>query len=249
MSADFEIAVAFGATHVRVGSQIFGGRTAQPFAVKRDLLWPAFGARNESRAGTLRTWSNGQSTRGGRAPTYGTHSFFPPGSTQPLACPMAVLTSPRLIRAIPSSRARRSSRGAAIHGRRKQDDDRRARGRRRGRRGGARGQGRRAGARRRRESAACDRHQGGKAAKTSVKTQWAEFIVDVWITNFNSIEFGIYKRSRNRAKSRQFSSDMDIFAEVIENGDRTGLLGYREDLWKKSTGMDKRLVFKLFTDS
>jgi hypothetical protein len=88
-----------------------------------------------------------------------------------------------------------------------------------------------------------------KPAKTSVKAQWAEFVVDVWITNFNSIEFGLYKRSRNRAKSRQFSSDMDIFAEVIEKGERTGLLGYREDHWKKSTGMDKRLVFKLFTAS
>ena len=55
--------------------------------------------------------------------------------------------------------------------------------------------------------------------------------------------------SRNRAKSRQFTSDMDIFAEVIENGERTGLLGYREDLWKKSTGMDKRLVFKLFNET
>ena len=30
MSADFETAVAFGATHVRVGSQIFGGRSPQP---------------------------------------------------------------------------------------------------------------------------------------------------------------------------------------------------------------------------
>jgi uncharacterized pyridoxal phosphate-containing UPF0001 family protein len=30
MSADFETAVAFGATYVRVGSQIFGSRTAQP---------------------------------------------------------------------------------------------------------------------------------------------------------------------------------------------------------------------------
>jgi pyridoxal phosphate enzyme (YggS family) len=30
MSADFEIAVAFGATHVRVGSQIFGSRPMQP---------------------------------------------------------------------------------------------------------------------------------------------------------------------------------------------------------------------------
>jgi len=27
MSADFSVAIAFGATHVRVGSAIFGGRT------------------------------------------------------------------------------------------------------------------------------------------------------------------------------------------------------------------------------
>jgi len=81
------------------------------------------------------------------------------------------------------------------------------------------------------------------------KKPWHEFIVDVWITNLNSVEFGIYKHSRNKAKSRQFTSDMDIFAEVIENGQRTGLLGYREDLWKQNTGMDKRLVFKLFNES
>jgi hypothetical protein len=79
--------------------------------------------------------------------------------------------------------------------------------------------------------------------------QWAEFKLNVWITHFNSVEFGIYKRSRNRAKSRQFTSDMDIFAEIVEHGVRTGLLGYREDLWTKNTGMDKRLVLKLFTES
>ncbi len=78
---------------------------------------------------------------------------------------------------------------------------------------------------------------------------WHEFSVDVWITNLNGVEFGFYKRSRNKAKSRQFTSDMDIFAEVIENGERTGLLGYREDLWAKNEGMDKRLVFKLFNES
>ena len=88
-----------------------------------------------------------------------------------------------------------------------------------------------------------------KAARASKKSQWAEFVVDVWITSLNSIEFGIYKHSRNRAKSRQFTTDMDIFAEVIEKGERTGLLGYREDLWKKNTGMDKRLVFKLFNET
>jgi hypothetical protein len=83
----------------------------------------------------------------------------------------------------------------------------------------------------------------------SARKAYHEFIVDVWITNFNSVEFGFYKNSRNKAKSRQFTSDMDIFAEVIENGERTGLLGYREELWKKKTGMDKRLVFKLFNES
>jgi hypothetical protein len=90
-----------------------------------------------------------------------------------------------------------------------------------------------------------------KAGKRSrrAKSQYTEFVVDVWITNLNWVEFGIYKHSRNRAKSRQFTTDMDIFAEVIENGERTGLLGYREDLWKKNTGMDKRLVFKLFNET
>ncbi len=88
------------------------------------------------------------------------------------------------------------------------------------------------------------------AAKAKVAVtkseRWDEFQVDVWVTNFNSIEFGFWKKDRNKAKSRQFTSDMDIFAEVKENGERTGLLGHREELWTKNTGMDKRLVFKLF---
>jgi hypothetical protein len=88
-----------------------------------------------------------------------------------------------------------------------------------------------------------------KAERAGRKAQFAEFVVDVWITPFNSVEFGIYKHSRNRAKSRQFTSDMDIFAEIIEKGERTGLLGYREDLWNKNVGMDKRLVFKLFNET
>jgi hypothetical protein len=83
----------------------------------------------------------------------------------------------------------------------------------------------------------------------AAKAAWAEFIVEIWITPFNSVEFGIYKHSRNRAKSRQFTTDMDVYAEVIEKGERTGLIGYREDLWQKNTGMDKRLVFKLFNET
>jgi hypothetical protein len=86
-------------------------------------------------------------------------------------------------------------------------------------------------------------------AAAPATNDWYRFVVDIWITNLNRTEFGIYKRSRNRAKSRQFTSDMDIFAEVIENGQRNGLIGYREDLWEKAQGMDRRLVFKLFNET
>ena len=108
-----------------------------------------------------------------------------------------------------------------------------------------------------REARAEALQEAGKAPKVAAPKKpsaapadgWHRFVVDVWITNFNFTEFGVYKRSRNKAKSRQFTTDMDIFAEIIEDGERTGLLGYREDLWKKSKGMDKRLVFKLFTEN
>ena len=89
--------------------------------------------------------------------------------------------------------------------------------------------------------------KAGKREKSATgKAEWHEFTVDVWITNLNSVEFGIFKHSRNRAKSRQFTLDMDVFAEVIENGQRTGLIAYREELWTKKEGMDRRLVLRLF---
>ncbi|MGI9477446.1 MAG: hypothetical protein ACR2PI_12130 [Hyphomicrobiaceae bacterium] len=88
-----------------------------------------------------------------------------------------------------------------------------------------------------------------KLAKQSTsKEGWKHFIVDVWLTDLNPTEFGIFKRSRNRARSRQFTKDMDIFAEVIEDGERKGLIGYRKELWKDTEDAGKRLVFKMFTD-
>jgi hypothetical protein len=89
---------------------------------------------------------------------------------------------------------------------------------------------------------------GKKRRRRGGKDEFHEFTVNVWLTNLNSVEFGIFKHSRNRAKSRQFTLDMDVFAEVVENGERTGLLAYREDLWKKKEGMDRRLVLRLFGD-
>jgi hypothetical protein len=93
-----------------------------------------------------------------------------------------------------------------------------------------------------RESTARSAPKASRREKSAAgKAEWHEFTVDVWITNLNSVEFGIFKHSRNRAKSRQFTLDMDVFAEVIENGQRTGLIAYREELWKKKQGMDRRL--------
>ena len=88
----------------------------------------------------------------------------------------------------------------------------------------------------------------GKPDKKAAKAaKWHEFEVDLWITDLNTTEVGVYQHSRNRAKSRQFTSDMDIFAEVKRDGERVGLLGYRADLWETKRGMDRRLVIKLFT--
>ena len=91
--------------------------------------------------------------------------------------------------------------------------------------------------------------KASKEAREAAKQKWHDFTVDVWITPFNSIEFGFWKKERNKGKSRQFTTDMDVFAEIIENGERTGVLGYRKELWNDATGMDKRLVFKLFSDT
>ena len=88
-----------------------------------------------------------------------------------------------------------------------------------------------------------------ETAADALKATWKQFTVDVWITPFNSIEFGFWKRDRNRGKSRQFTTDMDVFAEIIEDGERTGVLGYRKEIWNESSGTDKRLVFKLFSET
>jgi hypothetical protein len=97
------------------------------------------------------------------------------------------------------------------------------------------------------QASATGSEANGKS-KMKASDPYHRFSVGVWITNFNSVEFGLFKRSRNRAKSLHFTSDMDIFAEIQENGQRTGLLGYREDLWTKQNGFAKRLVFKLFSE-
>ncbi len=77
---------------------------------------------------------------------------------------------------------------------------------------------------------------------------YAEYTVDLWWTDLNTTEIGIFKHARQRAKSRQFSKDSDIIGAVNVNGERTGLLTYRQGLWDEAEGMKRRLIVKLFSE-
>lgn len=82
------------------------------------------------------------------------------------------------------------------------------------------------------------------AARTS---KYREFKVDLWATSLNDVEIGLYQTSRHRAKSEQFTKDMDVIGQVTEDGARAGLLAYRMDPWKSAEGMKRRLILKLFS--
>lgn len=77
---------------------------------------------------------------------------------------------------------------------------------------------------------------------------FSKYTVDLWWTDLNDVEFGLFKHTKHRAKSRQFSKDSDVIGEVAVNGTRTGLLTYRRGLWDETTGTKRRLVVKLFSD-
>ena len=77
--------------------------------------------------------------------------------------------------------------------------------------------------------------------------RYREFKVDLWATSINDVEIGIYQQSRHRAKSDQFTKDMDVIGQVIEDGARSGIVAYRQGLWQDNEGVKKRLVLKLFS--
>lgn len=90
-----------------------------------------------------------------------------------------------------------------------------------------------------------------EAAKSDASGKRARrrFTVDIWATDLSDVEIGIMPQTQHRAKSDQFTKDMDILGAVKENGERTGIVAYRESLWTEKTGMARRLVFKLFSKS
>ena len=91
--------------------------------------------------------------------------------------------------------------------------------------------------------------KGGDMGKANGKAQERTFTVDMWWTDLNDVEIGFFIHSRHRAKSREFTQDSDVIGEVLEGGQRAGLISYREGLWKSENPGEKRLVLKLFTPS
>jgi len=79
--------------------------------------------------------------------------------------------------------------------------------------------------------------------------RWTSFKVDLWATDLNDVELGLYKDAQHQAKSRQFTKDMNVIGQVRCDGERTGLIGWREGLWEEGQGMDRRLVLKLFSET
>lgn len=77
--------------------------------------------------------------------------------------------------------------------------------------------------------------------------RYRKFEVDLWATSINDVEIGVYLHSRHRAKSDQFTKDMDVIGQVVEDGARTGIVAYRQGLWQDKQGVKKRLVLKLFS--
>lgn len=86
-------------------------------------------------------------------------------------------------------------------------------------------------------------------SKADAKPKYKRFKVDLWLTDMNFTELGIMKHTQHEAASDQFTKDMEIIGQVKEDGERTGLLGYRKEPWKEGEGMKKRLVIKLFSEN
>ncbi len=75
-----------------------------------------------------------------------------------------------------------------------------------------------------------------------------EIIVDLWKTGAHGIEVGIKQDEQHRAKSRQFSKDMDIIGEYKEGGETKGYVAYRTTPWDAEV-LKKKIIIKTFTKS
>lgn len=89
---------------------------------------------------------------------------------------------------------------------------------------------------------------GAEERVRAADERWVRFKVDLWATDLNDVEIGIMKDTQLRAESRQFTKDMEVIGQITEDGERSGIIGWREGLWRDEEGMKRRLVLKLFSE-
>ena len=61
--------------------------------------------------------------------------------------------------------------------------------------------------------------------------------IDFWATDLHGEEVGVRQDAQHRAKSRQFSKDMEIYGALFEDGKKVGFVGWRKEAWE--SGIDE----------
>lgn len=89
------------------------------------------------------------------------------------------------------------------------------------------------------------------------KEKWQKILrkrieVDFWKTDLHGKKIGIRQKDQQRAKSRQFSKDMNIFGSVKIDKEDSGHIGYRTGEWEDhdpKEGDLPRLVIRYFSET
>ena len=71
--------------------------------------------------------------------------------------------------------------------------------------------------------------------------------IDFWKTDFHGVEKGIRQDEQHRAKSSQFTKDMDIIGDVKKDGELYGYVAVRKEPLEEKESSRRRLVVKYFS--
>ncbi len=79
-----------------------------------------------------------------------------------------------------------------------------------------------------------------------------QITVDFWRTSLHGEKIGVRQKDQQRAKSRQFSKDMELYGEIRFGKEESGHIGFRSTEWLESDiskGQIPRLVVRFFDDN
>ncbi|MFX1294441.1 MAG: hypothetical protein ACFFD2_06250 [Promethearchaeota archaeon] len=91
-----------------------------------------------------------------------------------------------------------------------------------------------------------------KKEKKLDKLTKRRILVNFWRTSLHGEKIGIRQKDQQRAKSRHFSKDMEIFGEVRFEDKKAGVIGFRTKEWmgfNLENGKLPRLVIRYFNEN